>query len=70
LEERYLMRIALASARCALVLTYPRLDLDKGRPRMPSRFLGDLCSALAGVTVSAGHLGQDWAAPWWERVPL
>ncbi|MFO8008741.1 MAG: PD-(D/E)XK nuclease family protein [Candidatus Brocadiia bacterium] len=70
LEERYLMRIAVGSARQAVLLTYPRLDLDKGRPRMPSRFLGEVCSALAGVSVSAGHLGQDWPAPWWERVPL
>ncbi len=69
-EERYLFQIALGSARRGVVLTYPRLDQDRGRPRIPSRFLSDCCSALLGVAVSTAALEEGPAAPWLTRVPL
>ncbi len=69
-EERYLFQIALGSARRAVVLTYPRLDQDRGRPRIPSRFLSDCCSALLGSAVYTSSLEDGPAAPWIRRVPL
>ena len=69
-EERYLMRIALGSARRAIVLTYPRLDQDKGRSRMASRFLGEVCSALAEARISPSMLEAGLSAAWFEMTPL
>lgn len=45
-EERYLFRIALGSARRAIVMTFPRIEQDSGRPRIPSRFLEQSCESL------------------------
>lgn len=70
LEERYLFRIVLGSARRALVLTYARLEQDSGRPKIPSRFLTDACSALAGCDVSASLLEEGLPAGLVQRVPL
>lgn len=53
-EERYLFRIALGSARRQIVLTYPRLEQDTGRPRMPSRFLAEACAALGAGSPARG----------------
>ncbi len=61
-EERYLFRLALGSARRAVVLTYPRLEQDTGRPRVPSRFVHQACEALCDQfvepqSIEAGTLG-------------
>jgi ATP-dependent helicase/nuclease subunit B len=69
-EERYLLRVAVGAARCGLVLTYSRLEEDTGRVLLPSRFLGDVCSALAGVRVSPSLLGEDGVVPWLRRTLL
>jgi RecB family exonuclease len=69
-EERYLFRLAVGSARRVVVLTYPRLDQDKGRPRMPSRFLGRVASALAGCEVRASALERGFPSEWFRWVPL
>lgn len=53
-EERYLFRIALGSARRAVVLTYCRLEQDTGRPKIPSRFVADVCGALGAGETTAG----------------
>ena len=45
-EERYLLRLALGAARRAVVLTYPRMEQDSGRPRILSRFIQQTCDAL------------------------
>ena len=45
-EERYLFRIALGSARHAVVLSYPRMEQDTGKARIPSRFIEQVCEAL------------------------
>jgi len=68
-EERYLFRIAVGSARRALVLTYPRFEQNSGRPRIPSRFLADACSALVGFRMDAELLQQGLPAGVVERVP-
>ncbi|MCK4284451.1 MAG: exodeoxyribonuclease V subunit gamma, partial [Candidatus Brocadiae bacterium] len=71
-EERYLFRIALGSARRAVVLTYARLEENTGRPRMPSRFIADTCAAL-GVQAesSASKAGLVHSVPLnrraWDR---
>ncbi len=69
-EERYLFRLAVGAASGALVLTYPRLEQDKGRPRMPSRFLGEVASCLAGCMVPASALERRFSAGWFRWVPL
>jgi len=45
-EERYLFRIALGSARRAVVLTYSRFEEGSDRPLVPSRFLRAVREAL------------------------
>lgn len=70
LEERYLFRIALGSARRALVLTYSRLEQDSGRPRIPSRFVAEVCSALAGCSVSASTIENGAPGGLVAHVPL
>jgi len=70
LEERYLFRIALGSARRALVLTYSRLEQDSGRPRIPSRFVLEACSALAGCSLSARAIEDGGAGGIVAHVPL
>jgi ATP-dependent helicase/nuclease subunit B len=50
-EEVYLFQVALASAREALVLTYPRLDESDGRARVFSRFVQEVCETLCGRPV-------------------
>jgi len=69
-EERYLFRLALGSARRTAVLTYSRLDQDKGRPRIPSRFLGEVGSVMAGRSVRASLIEAAAPEGWYRRVPL
>jgi len=69
-EERCLFRIALASARRALVLTYSRLDQGMGRARMPSRFLTEACSAVAGLGLAGVLIDEGLPAGLVHRVPL
>lgn len=69
-EERYLFRLAVGSARRVVSLTYSRLDQDKGRPRMPSRFLGRVASALAGCDVPASALERGFPSEWFRWIPL
>jgi RecB family exonuclease len=70
LEEQYLFRIGLASARQALVLTCSRIEEDNGRPRIPSRFLTDTCSALVGFSVTDALLEAGLPAGLVRRVPM
>ena len=69
-EERYLFRLAVGSAGRALVLTYPRFEQSSGRPKLPSRFLTEVCSALAGCRVEAEQLEEGRPAGLVERVPM
>ena len=47
-EEELLFRIAVGSAEETLILSFPRLDVAKGRPRIPSVFLLDALDELTG----------------------
>jgi len=72
-EERMALRLAVGAASRALVLSYPRLDLDQSRPRVPSFYalealraaegrlpgFDELASKAEGVT--AARVG--WPAP-------
>jgi CRISPR/Cas system-associated exonuclease Cas4 (RecB family) len=72
-SERLLLRIAAGAATRELVLSYPRLDLDQSRPRVPSfyaleamraatgRLPGYALLARAAEQVSAARVG--WPAP-------
>jgi len=70
LEERYLFRLALGSARRAVVLAYPRIEEHTGRPRIASRFLVDACSALCGCSVTPAMLDDGLPRGLVQRVPL
>jgi ATP-dependent helicase/nuclease subunit B len=59
---------ALASARDARVLLYPRGDLRRTTERMPSRFLLDTTTALAGRRLYADDL-EGMRADWFTPVP-
>lgn len=47
-EERLLLRLAAGAARSHLVLSYPRLDLDQARPRVPSFYALEAMRAAEG----------------------
>jgi RecB family exonuclease len=47
-EEELLFRIAVGSAERSLILSFPRLDVAKGRPRIPSIFLLETLERLTG----------------------
>jgi RecB family exonuclease len=49
-EEELLFALALGSARSRLILTFPRLDIGKGRPLVPSFFLLKALEAVEGGT--------------------
>ncbi len=46
--ERLLLRIAAGAARSRLVVSYPKLDVLQGRPRVPSFYALDLLRAAEG----------------------
>ena len=57
-EERYLFRVALGSARNALVMSWPRIEQDSGKPRIPSRYLEQTCETLLDRRVSAEEISD------------
>jgi ATP-dependent helicase/nuclease subunit B len=50
ISERLALRLAVGAAERAVVLSYPRLDIDQGRPRVPSFY------ALEAMCAAEGHL--------------
>jgi hypothetical protein len=63
LRERLALRLAVGAASRRLVLSYPRIDLEKGRPRVPSFY------ALEAVRAAEGRLpGFDELAARAEKV--
>ena len=48
LNERVKLRIALGAARERIVLCYPRMDLERGRPRVPSFYGLEVLRAAEG----------------------
>lgn len=71
--ERLLLRLAVGAATRRLWLSYPRLDLGGGRPRVPSFYVLDVMRAITGripphetLQRGAALLGGaklDWPAP-------
>ncbi|MCG8554493.1 MAG: PD-(D/E)XK nuclease family protein [Proteobacteria bacterium] len=72
-EERLALRVAAGTARKRIVLSYPRIDLEQGRPRVPSFYALEAVRAAEGKlplfdefaerteTVTAARVG--WPAP-------
>ncbi len=57
-RERLALRIAVGAATRRLVLTYPRLDLEKGRPRVPSFYALEALRAGEGRLPGFGELAR------------
>ena len=70
LEERYLFRVALGSARDCAVLSYARIGDDTGRPNTPSRFLLQACEALTGFAVDAEAMESYLPPTLFKRIRL
>jgi len=72
-DERLALRLAIGAADERVVLSYPRLDTERGRPRVPSFYAlevlraieGELPSfeALAARAEEAGAARMAWPAP-------
>lgn len=55
-EERLLLRLAAGAASRRLVLSYPRLDLEQARPRVPSFYALEALRAAEGTLPSFAAL--------------
>lgn len=72
-NERLMLRLAVGSAINRLWLSYPRLDVAGGRPRVPSFYVLDVIRAIVGRiphhealqrdAAAAGGAKLDWPAP-------
>lgn len=58
LQERLLLRLAVGTAERRLVLSYPSLDLEVGRSRVPSFYALDLLRAAEGRLPALRDLSQ------------
>jgi ATP-dependent helicase/nuclease subunit B len=58
LGERLKLRVALGAAREHIVLCYPRMDLERGRPRVPSFYGLEVLRAAEGKLPSYEQLMQ------------
>ncbi len=75
-QERLALRLAVGAARERLIVSYPRLDTERGRPRVPSFYALELLRAiegrlpsfeeLASRAESASGARMAWPAP--ERI--
>jgi ATP-dependent helicase/nuclease subunit B len=48
MEERFALRLAAGAARARVMFSYPRVDLDQGRPRVPSFYALEVMRAAEG----------------------
>ena len=72
-DERLALLLAVGAARDALVLSYPRVEAELGRPRVPSFYALDVARALHGqlpdvVEMQRGDIDRgatrlEWPAP-------
>jgi hypothetical protein len=65
--ERVRFALAVGSGARRVVLTYPRVDAESGRPRVPSFLVLDLLEAVTGERHDFGTLERF---PGWRTVPL
>lgn len=59
MRERRMLRIAVGAASRQLVLSYPRLDLDGGRPRVPSFYTLEALRAATGRLPGFDELARE-----------
>ena len=57
-DERLALRIAIGAASRRVVLSYPRIDLDQGRPRVPSFYGLEVLQAAEGALPGFDDLGR------------
>jgi RecB family exonuclease len=72
-QERLALRLAIGAAERRVVLSYPRLDTERGRPRVPSFYGLEVLRAIEGELPSfeelasraeeAGAARMAWPAP-------
>ncbi len=60
--ERLALRIAVGAARRQLCLSYPRLDIEQGRPRVPSFYALETLRAAEGYLPGFDELAERAAA--------
>ncbi|HKD70075.1 MAG TPA: PD-(D/E)XK nuclease family protein [Candidatus Binataceae bacterium] len=60
--ERLALRIAVGAARSHLCLSYPRLDIEQGRPRVPSFYALETLRAAEGYLPGFHELAERAAA--------
>ena len=58
LDERLALHLAIGAARRRVVLSYPRIDLDQGRPRVPSFYGLEVLQAAEGALPGFDELGR------------
>jgi CRISPR/Cas system-associated exonuclease Cas4 (RecB family) len=56
--ERLMLRLAAGAAKKSLVLSYPRLDVEAGRPRTPSFYALEVLRAAEGRLPGFGDLAR------------
>jgi len=57
-DERLALRLAIGAASRRVVLSYPRIDLDQGRPRVPSFYGLEVLQAAEGALPGFDELGR------------
>ncbi|NVB78564.1 MAG: PD-(D/E)XK nuclease family protein [Kofleriaceae bacterium] len=57
-EERLALRLAIGAAHERVVLSYPRIDLDQGRPRVPSFYGLEVLQAAEGTLPGFDELAR------------
>jgi ATP-dependent helicase/nuclease subunit B len=67
-SERLALRLAVGAARHRLGLSYPRVDLDQGRPRVPSFYALEVLRAAEGRLPGFDELARRAAGEQRERL--
>jgi CRISPR/Cas system-associated exonuclease Cas4 (RecB family) len=72
-KERLALKLAVGAAEKSVVLSYPRIDIDQGRPRVPSFYALEAMRAAEGYlkgfedlsreSLTARELRLGWPAP-------
>ncbi len=57
-DERLQLMLAAGAARERLYVSYPRLELNESRPRVPSFYVLDIVRAIEGVIPSASRVAE------------
>jgi RecB family exonuclease len=58
INERLALKLAVGAAESAVVLSYPRIDIDQGRPRVPSFYALEATRAAEGTLRGFEELGR------------